>query len=332
MRSIVIGLGEVGRSLASVLAEGKREEVFSHDKVGGTIEAGEQRLALIATEKPVGVIHICFPYSPEFVDEACRYIRLTDAPLVIIHSTVPVGTTRRIQERHHGANVVHSPIHGQHPHLARGIRTFLKYVGGTNEAAVEQALGYFMRHGIKAYPVSSPEASEVSKLLCTLQYGWQIVICKEIAAICERYGVPFDEAYAGWNREYNRAYQELHPTAPDEFKRSVGVDVRRPILHPTPGPIGGHCVIPNANLLEDFWLAATLIERNRDYAGRSSQTPIPAGHFRCDNCKRLSPLGDDGAAIAEMKTNFGNLPIEDRAMVCDECYATMRPNTSGKSQ
>lgn len=263
MRSVVIGMGEVGKALLSVLAD-KDAECHAFDPANGD---DDQRLALIAT-RGVDVAHVCFPWGSEFVGNVYEYHRRLDGPLTIIHSTVPVGTTRAVHDLiapdPHQNGVVHSPIHGQHPHLARGIKTFLKYVGGVSESDVTHALGYFLRHGLRAYPVSSPEASELSKLLCTAQYGWQIILCKEIAAICKMHGVPFDEAYTAWNREYNRSYPELHPRATHADGGQAAIDVHRSVLYPTPGPIGGHCVVPNAKLL-DSWLTQMIRDRNATY-------------------------------------------------------------------
>jgi hypothetical protein len=267
MNSVIIGMGEVGQALRRVLVERKAEDVFSYDPKDGDTPG---RLALIAT-KGVDVAHVCYPFNPDrdapnFAASVRVYARELKVSLVIVHSTVPVGTTRAI-----GPIAVHSPIHGQHQHLSRGIRTFLKYVGGADEGTVTMALGYLLRHGIRAYPVSSPEASELSKLLCTAQYGWQIILCKEVAAIAARYGVPFAEVYTDWNREYNRSYAELHPVAPGGQPKNYGnldVDVHRPTLHPTPGPIGGHCVIPNAKLVQS-WLTDLIVERNKHYEGKA---------------------------------------------------------------
>jgi len=66
------------------------------------------------------------------------------------------------------------------------------------------AYSYLDNAGIKTKRVSSPEASELSKILCTTYYGWNIIFCKEAARVCEEFNVPFEEVYTNWNKEYNK--------------------------------------------------------------------------------------------------------------------------------
>lgn len=42
--------------------------------------------------------------------------------------------------------------------------------------------------------------------------------------------------------------------------------------------------------------------------------------FRCDNCGGIFDKGDEEEALAEMKGNFGDLPADERAVICDDCY------------
>lgn len=48
----------------------------------------------------------------------------------------------------------------------------------------------------------------------------------------------------------------------------------------------------------------------------------------CDNCGLVMEIDDDWTEeekVAEMKANIGDIPPEDRATVCDDCYeAIMR--------
>ena len=50
--------------------------------------------------------------------------------------------------------------------------------------------------------------------------------------------------------------------------------------------------------------------------------------FICDNCGRELPFVDDDEAIDEMIDDFGYLPPQERAIVCDDCFdEIMRSNT-----
>ena len=231
MKTIIIGAGEVGRSLCRVLQE--KHEVFLRDVQEENVE-GE-----------VDVMNICFPYFRIFEDEVRRYQKLYKPKLTIIHSTVPVGTSRKL-------GAVHSPIHGRHPNLAKGILTFTKYIGGARPKDTALARKFLNQAGIKTKVVSSPEASELSKILCTTYYGFAILFMKETKRICGKLGISFSEVY-NWNQHYNRGYAKLGLHS-----------VIRPILKYKDGPIGGHCVVPNTKLLNS-WLTNTLRKRAVTY-------------------------------------------------------------------
>lgn len=214
MRAIIVGNGEVGKSLYEVLKD--------HHEIA---IRGIEEVKLPETE----ILNICFPYvnAREFKKYVRRYQKMYRPLVTIIHSTVPVGTCRKLK-------AVHSPIHGKHPHLAEGIRTFVKYVGGGDPLAVK----FLKDAGIKTKVVGLEE-SELSKILCTTNYGWQIIFMKEVKRICDELKLNFDEVY-GWNKYYNEGYEAL----------GMG-QFHRPVLAYTEGKIGGHCVIPNCKFLYD---------------------------------------------------------------------------------
>jgi 3-hydroxyisobutyrate dehydrogenase-like beta-hydroxyacid dehydrogenase len=230
MKTLIIGAGEVGKSLAKVLET--THQVYLQDAVPSDVEG-------------VQVLNICFPYSDTFNQSVRGYIERYKPSVTIIHSTVPVGTSR-------GLGAVHSPIHGKHPNLSDGILTFVKYIGSASMDDATIASSFLESAGITTRIVSSPEASELSKILCTSYYGWNIVFAKESKRICEEQGVPFDEVY-GWNKLYNEGYQEL---GMKQFTR--------PELDDVPGPIGGHCVVQNCKLLKSP-ITDFILKQNETY-------------------------------------------------------------------
>jgi hypothetical protein len=54
--------------------------------------------------------------------------------------------------------------------------------------------------------------------------------------VCKKFNVDFSQAITRFNETYNNASRELNP------------NVVRPVL--TPGFIGGHCLMPNINILK----------------------------------------------------------------------------------
>lgn len=190
----------------------------------------------------VDVAHICIPFSDDFSNLVRKYKKF--AKLVIVHSSVPVGTCDKL-------GVVHSPVVGKHPNMEEGIRTFTKYFGGVNS---KEAAKIFSKLGIKTEFYKEAKITEAMKLMSTTYYGLNIMIEKEIYAWCKKKHLPFDLVYTLNNIDYNRGYTLL---GNPEFVRSNLKHVK--------GKIGGHCVINNLNLLKDFWLGDLLKKQNDKY-------------------------------------------------------------------
>src|SRR5690348_8438572 len=120
---LVIGNGEVGSALREILA-------------ADIMDLNFQQLSSDRYE----FLHICFPYKDSsFLSAVKTYQDRFGPRLTIIHSTVPVGTTSRL-------DAVHSPIRGVHPFMTQGIRTFVKYFGGPKAAAAAEP---FVQLGLK---------------------------------------------------------------------------------------------------------------------------------------------------------------------------------------
>ncbi len=211
-KHLIIGYGEVGQALANII---------------------KSDIADLTLSEPQGrgyeVMHISFGYSHKFIAEVKRYQKLYRPKLTIIHSTVPVGTSKKCKS-------VHSPVRGVHPNLELGLKTFVKYFGGKE---AKKAARYFQKAGIKVRCYDGSETTEAIKLWETTQYGWLIMLEKEIYQWCKKNGLDFEEVYRSANRDYNEGYEKLG-------KR----EVVRPYLTHCDGPIGGHCVIANSYLLD----------------------------------------------------------------------------------
>jgi hypothetical protein len=146
----------------------------------------------------------------------------------VIHSTVPVGTSRK-------CNAIHSPCLGVHPYLEKSFKTFTKYLAGENAGEVAD---YFRRADIKVYITDKPETTELMKMLCTTFYGVCIEYTKDVKRQCDKYGIPF-EMWTLWNGNYNTGYKKL---GQEQFIR--------PNLIPVMNKISGHCVMSNTELIE----------------------------------------------------------------------------------
>lgn len=213
MRHLVVGAGEVGTAVRAVLARAHETDIRDIDPVNVTAE----------------MLHICIPWSDRFIETVREYAQVHDAGLVVVHSTVPVGTCD-------SQAWVHSPIRGRHPHLAASLLAFVKHVGGGRAG---QAAEVFAAAGVPVQVHERAAETEAGKLWELVQFGLQVRVEQEIHAWCEQRGLDPDVVYRHFAASYNAGYAAL-----DE-RRFV-----RPVLDHVPGPIGGHCVSPGARMLD----------------------------------------------------------------------------------
>ena len=232
MKHLVIGEGQIGTAIAEVLRDNPDNEVFTKD-----IQPMKVHM-----ERAPDVMHVCIPYSNGFVDQVRLYMSQYAPSLTIIHSTVRVGTSTEL-------GAVHSPVTGRHPNLYESIKTFIKFFGGPQSA---MAANIFARCGVPVMTTKKSETTEAGKLWQTLQYGWLIMLQKEGFQWMKENGANPNVAYSMMNEEYNHGYNRM------------GSDFILPVLRDMPGPIGGHCVIPNTEFTE-HWMARTLFTRNLRY-------------------------------------------------------------------
>jgi UDP-N-acetyl-D-mannosaminuronate dehydrogenase len=213
---VVVGLGEVGRPLFELLS--------MHYKVIGVDIA-----PFAGLKETVDVLHICFPFEvKDFVGESTRYIELFKPKLTIVNSTVAIGTTRQIAQRT-GNPVVNSPVRGKHARMLEELRNYTKFVGAMDVASGKAAAEHFERAGLKTKILSAPEATELSKLTETTYFGLLIAWAQEVERYCDRAEQSFDEVIS--------FFEEIAYLPKTKF---------------FPGIIGGHCVMPNIEILSKF--------------------------------------------------------------------------------
>jgi UDP-N-acetyl-D-mannosaminuronate dehydrogenase len=213
---VVAGLGEVGRPLFELVSP-------FHHVVGIDIAPVTEDI------DQADVLHVCYPFQiRDFIGVTARYIERYNPSVTIINSTVSVGTTRQIAERT-GAAVVNSPVRGKHARMLEEMRSYTKFVGAMNPADGAMAAEHFASVGLKTKVLSTPEASELAKLTETTYFGLMIAWAQEIERYCDKTGADYEEIVAFY----------------DEIKFF-------PRVKYFPGVIGGHCVMPNIEILRAF--------------------------------------------------------------------------------
>lgn len=218
MNQLVIGIGQVGTAIQAVLG------CKSVDKE-------------LSEPKHYDVIHVCIPYNENF-DEAMKdFIERYTPDLIVIHSTVQIGTSEKY-------NAVHSPVRGRHPNLEPGVRTFVKFFGGPRAL---EAARLFAFHGIKIETTPLSRTTEAMKLWDTTQYLANIQLEKIIHKFCEEFGCDFNVVYTDGNSTYNDGYEAL---GEPQFKKYI--------LEHQEGPVGGHCCLPNNAILKELGYAINI--------------------------------------------------------------------------
>jgi UDP-N-acetyl-D-mannosaminuronate dehydrogenase len=211
---VVVGLGEVGKPLMQLISE-------HHKVVGVDITPPEE------DPREADVLHLCFPFQvKDFVGEAARYIDSIKPRLTVINSTVEVGTTRKVAEKA-GAEVAYSPVRGKHARMLDDLRKYTKFIGATSQSAADQTAGHFRSVGLKTKTLVSSEAAELAKLTETTYFGLMIAWAQEVERYADRVGVDYEQIVS--------FYDEIGFFPPVKY---------------FPGVIGGHCVMPNIELLK----------------------------------------------------------------------------------
>lgn len=108
---------------------------------------------------------------------------------------------------------------------------------------------YHNHTGVPVETVLDARITEALKLWDTAQLGVSVLLEKEIHRWCEAHNVPFEWVYSHANETYNTGY-----------RLNGKKHYQRPILEHRPGPIGGHCVMRNAMLL-DSWAASLILDK-----------------------------------------------------------------------
>lgn len=244
-RIALLGAGEIGSAIKQIAEDAGFKVLvreLKYDQLDG---------------EPVEALHVCIPYKDKkFIAYVQAAAQKCPPRVVIIHSTVPPGTTREVFEKL-SLPTAHSPVNGDHPHLYSAIKKdFVKYVGGDKTSSKIAARHLRELKIRKVRVVASSLETELGKLVNILGFAWAIVFCKWVFTLCEGLGADFRIVYKQFMRSYNQGYEKTRP------------NVRQPILEPVPGPIGGHCVIPDTILLDKAYkneLTKFILEQNKSY-------------------------------------------------------------------
>lgn len=229
-RCPIVGEEGLEERLAAVRAAGR---LCATTDTAGAVAESEVVVIIV----PVGVDE---DHRPDLsaLDAAAGAVArgLGPGALVVLESTVPVGTTRgrlgRALEEGSGLRagrdfyLAFSPERVYSGRVFRDLRTYPKVVGGVDEASTQRAAAFYGRVlDAEVLPVRDTETAEFAKLAETTYRDVNIALANELAVCADAYGIDVGEAIAAAN---SQPYSHIH-------QPGVGV--------------GGHCIPVNPYLL-----------------------------------------------------------------------------------
>lgn len=220
-KHLVVGLGQIGSAVAQVLSQGDNDVI--------TLDINPE----VITDK-ISVMHVCIPWSDDFIKQVKKYQKKYNPKLTIIYSTLPVGTTKKIK------HAVHSPVEGKHPRLASSVRMGLRWIG-YNDNEDKRLAQKVWRPITLCESVPNSDWTEFLKLASTSKYGINIVWAQYMDDVSKHLNMPYDYVKE-WDQAYNELYGKLRMK-----------HIRKYVMEAPKGIIGGHCVRENSILLDkDF--------------------------------------------------------------------------------
>jgi UDP-N-acetyl-D-mannosaminuronate dehydrogenase len=230
---LILGLGEVGRSLYDLFKESGRFDVYGFD-----MDENKMR-EVVGKAMPsavIDVMHVCYRFteSNEFIKTTLDYIKKFKPKLTIVESTVAPQTTQKIAELSK-TPVVHSPVRGMHESedtMKRDMLFWVKYVGGTTKEAALAARKHFEKLGLKVKVLRGPTETELAKLFETTYRAWMVACFQEMHRISRHCGADFDEVLDMMEDVHRHRFNK-----PLHF----------------PDVIGGHCLMQNTELLQQTY-------------------------------------------------------------------------------
>jgi len=229
-KDLVIGLGEIGNPILKVLEKGF--PTFGFDVNPKLMD--QKKYKKFEDRKTI-LVHICIPYSKTFDKSIIKIKKKYEPQGIVIHSTIKIGTTERLQKKL-DIPIIYSATRGVHKRMLKDLKRYTKFYSVFNWAPNSRwASRMFSKRmkkiGIKTKKMTNPTTLELAKIVVdTSYYGWLINYAQLSSIIAMNHNVDYDEMWS----------------FSDEIHQFLG---NRPKMYP--GFIGGHCVIPNLDLVDN---------------------------------------------------------------------------------
>tara|TARA_Y100001936_G_scaffold86195_1_gene84456 strand:+ start:1694 stop:2476 length:783 start_codon:yes stop_codon:yes gene_type:complete len=229
-KDIVAGLGEIGLPILKLIS--KKENAVGYDLDKKLMN--EKKFYKLENSQ-TRFLHIAIPVNKNFISNVIQLYKKFQPECIVIHSTISPGTTEQIQKKLQ-IPIIFSATRGVHKRMLQDLKRYVKFFAISKNApkkywAVSKYRESMKKCGIKTQQMSKPETLELAKILCDTSYlGWLINYAQLTNTIALEHNVDYDEM---WKFS-------------DEIHKILG---NRPKMFP--GFIGGHCVIPNLELIQN---------------------------------------------------------------------------------
>jgi len=228
-KDVVAGLGEIGLPIFKLIS--KQNHTIGYDVNLKLIENKHNKKYEKLSTK---FLHVCIPYSDKFTINVKLLYKKFKPQAIIIHSTISPGTTKKVYKSLK-IPIIYSATRGVHKRMLYDLKRYTKYFAIEPDTKSKWATIEFSRLmkscGVKTKKMSNPLTLELAKIIVdTSYYGWLINYAQLSKMIAVKYGVDYDEMWS--------FSDEIH-----KFLEN------RPKMFP--GFIGGHCVIPNLDLIHE---------------------------------------------------------------------------------
>ena len=229
-KDVVVGLGEIGKPIFKILS--KKQLTVGYD---ANSKFMNEKIFKKYQSYETSFLHIAIPVSAKFDNHVISIYKKFRPECITIHSTISPGTTDRLQKKL-PIPIIYSATRGVHKRMLKDLKRYTKFYAISPKApkkkwASSKFTQIMKKCGIKTKKMSKPETLELAKIICDTSYlGWLINYAQISNLISIQYGVDYDEMWS----------------FADEIQKFLG---NRPKMFP--GIIGGHCVIPNVDLIDN---------------------------------------------------------------------------------
>jgi UDP-N-acetyl-D-mannosaminuronate dehydrogenase len=229
-KDLVVGLGEIGFPILKLFS--KTEVIVGYDVVQNHMNVNKfKKLESL----PTSFLHVAIPVNSKFESSIINLNKKFNPECIVIHSTISPGTTQKLQNKL-SIPLIYSATRGVHKRMLKDLKRYTKFFSLSKNAprknwATSSFVSKFKKVGVKTKKMSKPETLELSKIICDTSYlGWLVNYAQISNVIAKKFNVNYDEMWS----------------FSDEIHQILG---NRPKMYP--GVIGGHCVIPNLELIHN---------------------------------------------------------------------------------